>query len=98
MQKDLDDSARGIVTGQPVGATVQIVVDTLFARIKSEEYPTDTRLPSERTLAAELGVARNTVREALDVLESQKAIRRRPGSGSFLTRRGKVSPKRRGRR
>ena len=40
----------------PVGATVQIVVDTLFARIKSEEYPRDTRLPSERTLAAELGV------------------------------------------
>lgn len=87
MQKDLDDSARGLVTGQPVGATVQIVVDTLFARIKSEEYPTDTRLPSERTLAAELGVARNTVREALDVLESQNAIRRRPGSGSFVTYR-----------
>ncbi|WP_370275736.1 FadR/GntR family transcriptional regulator [Roseovarius indicus] len=87
MQKDLDDSDRGIVTGQPVGATVQIVVDTLFALIKSQEYPTDTRLPSERTLAAELGVARNTVREALDVLESQKAIRRRPGSGSFVTYR-----------
>ncbi len=56
-----------------IGATVQIVIDTLFARIKAEEYPTDTRLPSERTLAAELGVARNTVREALDVLEAQNA-------------------------
>ena len=70
-----------------IGATVQIVIDTLFARIKAEEYPTDTRLPSERTLAAELGVARNTVREALDVLEAQTAIRRRPGSGSFVTYR-----------
>ena len=70
-----------------IGATVQIVIDTLFARIKAEEYPTDTRLPSERTLAAELGVARNTVREALDVLEAQNAIRRRPGSGSFVTYR-----------
>ena len=72
---------------QPIGATVQIVIDTLFARIKSEEYPVDTRLPSERTLAAELGVARNTVREALDVLETEGAIRRRAGSGSFVTYR-----------
>lgn len=71
----------------PIGATVQIVIDTLFARIKSEDYPADTRLPSERTLAAELGVARNTVREALDVLESQGVIRRRAGSGSFVTYR-----------
>ena len=46
-------------------------------------------LPSERTLASELGVARNTVREALDVLETQKVIRRRAGSGSFVTYRSK---------
>lgn len=92
MQKDMDDLAyearRG--AGQPVGATVQIVVDTLFARIKAETYPTDTRLPSERTLAAELGVARNTVREALDVLEGEGVIRRRPGSGSFVTYRSEA--------
>lgn len=74
-------------TNPPIGATVQIVIDTLFARIRSEEYPGDTRLPSERTLAADLGVARNTVREALDVLEAQGAIRRRAGSGSFVTYR-----------
>lgn len=75
---------------QPIGATAQIVIDTLFARIKSEEYPTDTRLPSERTLAADLGVARNTVREALDVLEARNVIRRRPGSGSFVTYRSSM--------
>lgn len=74
-----------IVSDQPIGATVQIVVDTLFARICAETYPIDTRLPSERTLASDLGVARNTVREALDVLESKKVIRRRAGSGSFVT-------------
>jgi DNA-binding FadR family transcriptional regulator len=87
MTKLADGNETGIVIPQPVGATVQIVVDTLFARIKSEEYPRDTRPPSERTLAAELGVARNTVREALDVLESQDVILRRPGSGSFVTYR-----------
>lgn len=85
MNKKIQETAASITTSQPIGATVQIVVDTLFARIKAEEYPIDTRLPSERTLASELGVARNTVREALDVLESQRVIRRRAGSGSFVT-------------
>ena len=70
--------------GQTVGETVRIVIDTLYARIRSGEYPPDSRLPSERALAAELGVSRNTVREALDVLETRKLIRRRQGSGSFV--------------
>ncbi|WP_120499064.1 FadR/GntR family transcriptional regulator [Roseovarius sp. EL26] len=67
-----------------IGETVRIVMGTLFARIQSGEYPTESRLPSERALAAELGVSRNTVREALDVLEMRKMIRRRQGSGSFV--------------
>lgn len=72
------------LTQHPVGATVQFVVDTLFARIKAETYPMGTRLPSERTLASGLGVARNTVREALEILEHEQVIRRRQGSGSFV--------------
>lgn len=91
MNKKIQETAASIASSQPIGATVQIVVDTLFARIKAEEYPIDTRLPSERTLASELGVARNTVREALDVLESQNVIRRRAGSGSFVTYQSKSS-------
>ncbi len=71
-------------SGQDVGETVRVVMGTLFARIQSGEYPTNSRLPSERALAAELGVSRNTVREALDVLETRKMIRRRQGSGSFV--------------
>ncbi|MCZ4352351.1 FCD domain-containing protein [Roseovarius aestuarii] len=86
MTHQIDDDIT-LAPVQPVGATVQIVVDTLFARIKSDEYPLDTRMPSERTLASELGVARNTVREALDVLETHNVIRRRAGSGSFVTYR-----------
>lgn len=86
MNKEIEPDIPG-AGAQPTGATAQIVIDTLLARIKTEEYPIDTRLPSERTLAAELGVARNTVREALDVLEAQNVIRRRAGSGSFVTYR-----------
>lgn len=68
-----------------VGATVQYVIDTLTMRIVSQEYGADERLPSERQLAQDLGVARNTVREALDQLELRGMIRRRAGSGSFVT-------------
>jgi GntR family transcriptional repressor for pyruvate dehydrogenase complex len=68
-----------------IGATVQTVIDTLFDRIAAGNYQVDERLPSERTLATDLGVARNTVRDALDVLETRRVIRRRAGSGSFVT-------------
>ncbi|WP_292293538.1 FCD domain-containing protein [Marivita sp.] len=70
-----------------LGETVRLVVDTLYAQIQSGHYPPDSRLPSERALAAKLGVSRNTVREALDVLEHRAMIRRRQGSGSFVTDR-----------
>lgn len=80
-----------IIATHSVGATVQVVLDTLFAQIKNGEYPHESRLPSERALAAELGVARNTVREALDVLEECNVIRRRRSSGSFVTYRAEAS-------
>ena len=78
------DAALALITDQSIGATVRVVVETLLARIRSQHYAADERLPSERTLASELGVARNTVREALDVLENHGFIRRRAGSGSFV--------------
>lgn len=80
-----ENSAAALVADQGISATVRVVVETLLARIRSEDYGADERLPAERTLAAELGVARNTVREALDVLENLGFIRRRAGSGSFVT-------------
>jgi len=73
--------------GHALGETVRLVVDTLYAQIQSGHSPPDSRLPSERALAAKLGVSRNTVREALDVLEHRAMIRRRQGSGSFVTDR-----------
>lgn len=72
-------------TEPTMGATVRYVVDTLTTRIVSQEYGLDERLPSERQLAQDLGVARNTVREALDQIEERGMIRRRAGSGSFVT-------------
>jgi len=46
------------------------------------------RLPSENELAEQLGVSRTTLREALDILESQQIIYRKQGKqgGSFITK------------
>ncbi len=71
-------------SGALMGETVRYVVDTLTMRIVGQEYGLEERLPSERQLAQDLGVARNTVREALDQIEAAGLIRRRAGSGSFV--------------
>ena len=47
--------------------------------------PPHTRLPSERALAAALGVSRNTATAALDVLREQGYLASRSGTGSWIT-------------
>ena len=47
--------------------------------------PPYTRLPSERELAVALGVSRNTVTAALDVLRRQRYLASRRGRGSWIT-------------
>jgi DNA-binding transcriptional MocR family regulator len=47
--------------------------------------PPYTRLPSERELAPALGVSRNTVTAALDVLRGQRYLASRRGRGSWIT-------------
>jgi GntR family transcriptional regulator/MocR family aminotransferase len=50
------------------------------------------RLPSSRTLAAELGIARDTVEAAYQHLESEGFLTRVRGSGTFVTEQGTGSP------
>jgi GntR family transcriptional regulator len=44
-----------------------------------------TRLPSEPELAKDLGVSRATLREAMRTFETQGLIRRKQGSGTYVT-------------
>ena len=53
--------------------------------IESNYFAPGDRLPSERELAALLGVSRTTVREAISSLEALGFIEVRHGSGSYVT-------------
>lgn len=46
------------------------------------------RMPAEMELAAELGVSRTTIREALSRLESEGVIYRKQGAGTFVNEPG----------
>lgn len=58
---------------------------SLRGRILAGEWADNGRLPAERDLAAEYGVARNTVRRAIEALVADGAIRRHVGRGMFLS-------------
>jgi GntR family transcriptional repressor for pyruvate dehydrogenase complex len=62
----------------------QQVLRSLMRQIAARNLGVGDRLPAERDLAAELGVSRCTVREALRSLEAIGAVVRRPKRGAVL--------------
>lgn len=59
--------------------------------IDAGAYPPFERLPASRRLAEELGVARNTLRQALYQLEREGLLETRAGSGTYVTAAGEHS-------
>ena len=53
--------------------------------IENGQYGRFERLPASRQLAEELGVARNTLRDALYQLETEGLLETRAGSGTYVT-------------
>lgn len=56
----------------------------LRERIESGDLAPGQKLPSERQLAAEHGVSRTTIRQALHLLTSEGWLYSRPGSGYYV--------------
>jgi GntR family transcriptional regulator, transcriptional repressor for pyruvate dehydrogenase complex len=65
----------------------EVVADRLRQRVVHGELQPGARLPNEAALAADFGVSRATVREALRVLAAQNLIRtsKGAGGGSYVT-------------
>jgi GntR family transcriptional regulator, uxu operon transcriptional repressor len=61
------------------------IADQLAHLIASGEFPSGSRLPAERELAASLGVSRTSVREAIISLEMNGLVEVRVGTGIFVT-------------
>jgi DNA-binding transcriptional MocR family regulator len=67
------------------GVAYPALAAALRGLIVEGRLPPYTRLPSERELATALGVSRNTVTAALDVLRGQRYLASRRGRGSWIT-------------
>ncbi|MBK7654787.1 MAG: FadR family transcriptional regulator [Betaproteobacteria bacterium] len=63
------------------------IADQLRQLISKGEYAVGARLPAERELAAQLGVSRPSVREALIALEVEGWVEVRTGSGVYVQER-----------
>ena len=65
------------------GAT--LIARELERAITSSAYEHGQQLPTERQLAQTYEASRTTVRKALAMLENQKFVQRRAGSGTYVT-------------
>jgi len=68
----------------PLSSSVR---EAIAARISTGDLAAGARLPPEPDLAAELGVSRATLREALRTLEEEGMLTRVRGAGTFVTHR-----------
>ena len=64
------------------------VAEHIAARIEARELPPGSKLPPERDLADEYGVAYNTVRRAMDVLRERGLIVTMHGRGTYVAESG----------
>ncbi|MBU6533627.1 FadR/GntR family transcriptional regulator [Streptomyces mayonensis] len=60
------------------------VISALRQQIASGEWPVGSRIPTEPELVEQLGVARNTVREAVRALAHNGLLDIRQGSGTYV--------------
>lgn len=74
----------GLKVGNDMVPRIDTTLDLLRTRIRQSMDRGDLRLPPETELAAELGVSRSTLREALALLESEGVLRRVRSQGTFI--------------
>ena len=61
------------------------VIDYIRNQIEAENLTINSKLPTERAIAEELSISRNSTREALRILEHMGILKSIHGSGNYLT-------------
>ncbi|MBK3579431.1 winged helix-turn-helix transcriptional regulator, partial [Streptomyces sp. MBT65] len=94
---DLHLDPTGTQTGTGTGAGTAVGVrrgltDALRDAVRTGRLAPGTRLPSSRSLAADLGIARNTVADAYADLVAEGWLTARQGSGTRVAERAVVPP------
>jgi len=90
---DLHLEPTGTSTGTGTGTGVRRgLTDALRDAVRTGRLAPGTRLPSSRSLAADLGVARNTVADAYADLVAEGWLTARQGSGTRVADRAVVPP------
>ncbi|HEX4501604.1 MAG TPA: GntR family transcriptional regulator [Scandinavium sp.] len=63
------------------------IADKLRLRLNSSDYSVGNPLPGEKILALEFGVARMTIRKAVELLIEWGLVERRHGSGTYVLKK-----------
>lgn len=66
-------------------ARYEIIADKIEEMILTDRMGTDSKLPSEQTLATSFGVSRPVIREALMLLNARGLISQKNGEGAYLS-------------
>ena len=74
----------GVALAQPARLPASDVLTKIRGLIEPGQIPPGSKLPPERALAAELGVGRPALREAIKVLNVLGVLESRRGSGTFV--------------
>jgi DNA-binding FadR family transcriptional regulator len=90
LDRELKDSANPPVLRERGDAETLRVM--LQGELQAGRWQEGERLPTERELGERYGMARNTVRRALQALEEQGLIARFVGRGTFRTAKGALPP------
>ena len=74
-------------------AKYRFLVETIKEKIRGGAYAPGERMESENRLSEEFGYSRQTVRQALSVLEREGLIERRRGSGTYISSESRRPPR-----
>jgi DNA-binding FadR family transcriptional regulator len=86
VDESLPEAAAAAQTAAPPKGTVtQRAIDRIKAMIGEGRLEPGARLPTERDLAAQLGISRSSMREAIRALTVLGVLEARHGSGIYVT-------------